>query len=317
MIRLRRLRRTESLLRLFTETDVPPRALVPAYFVVEGSGVRREVPPDSGMWQLSVDRLPAEAERARAGGAEALMLFGVPAEKGLHHAADPHGLVARAAAALRGCGLTIMADVCLCSYTHDGHCGVWRDGMVQNDETVRHLADVAVTLAGAGVDIVCPSDMMDGRVAAIRAALDAAGHDQTLIMSYAAKMASAFYGPFRVAAESAPQHGDRRGYQMNPANRREALREIDADIFEGADLLMIKPALTNLDIIAETRRRTDLPIVAYQVSGEYAMLKEAGKAGRLDFPRAARESLVSIRRAGADLIVGYLGPEVWNGTIKL
>jgi porphobilinogen synthase len=317
MQRLRRLRRTESLLRLFTETDVPARALVPAYFVVDGVGVRRELPEDGGMWQLSVDQLPAEAERARAGGAEALMLFGVPPEKGLAHATDPNGLVARAAHTLKGAGLTIMADVCLCSYTPDGHCGIWRDGMVQNDESVAHLAKMAVTLADAGVDVVCPSDMMDGRVASIRAALDDAGHSYTLLMSYAAKMASAFYGPFRVAAESAPRHGDRRGYQMNPANRREALREIDADVHEGADLLMIKPALTNLDLIAETRRRYDLPIVAYQVSGEYAMLKEAGKGGRIDFARAARETLVSIRRAGADLVVTYLGPEVWDGRVKL
>jgi len=317
MQRLRRLRRTESLLRLFTETDVPARAIVPAYFVVDGVGVRREVPTDGGMWQLSVDMLPAEAERARNGGAEALMLFGVPPEKGLHHAVDPNGLVARAAGALKGSGLTVMADVCLCSYTPDGHCGIWRDGMVQNDASVAYLAKVAVMLADAGVDVVCPSDMMDGRVAAIRAALDSAGHEYTLLMSYAAKMASAFYGPFRVAAESAPQHGDRRGYQMNPANRREAMREIDADVHEGADLLMIKPALTNLDLIAETRRRYDLPIVAYQVSGEYAMIKEAGKAGRIDFPRAARETLVSIRRAGADLIVSYLGPEIWDGRVKI
>ncbi len=317
MQRLRRLRRTESLLRLFTEAEVPARSLVPAYFVVEGAGIRREVPQDGGMWQLSVDMLPAEVDRARAGGAEALMLFGVPPEKGLHHATDPNGLVARAAASLKGSGITVMADVCLCSYTADGHCGIWRDGMVQNDESVGYLARMAITLADAGVDVVCPSDMMDGRVGAIRDALDGAGHSYTLIMSYAAKMASAFYGPFRVAAESAPQHGDRRGYQMNPANRREAMREIDADVHEGADLLMIKPALTNLDLIAETRRRYDLPIVAYQVSGEYAMLKEAGKAGRIDFARASREALLSIRRAGADLIVTYLGPEVWDGRVKI
>ena len=317
MQRLRRLRRTESLLRLFTELDVPVRSLVPAYFVVDGVGIRRETPIDGGMWQLSVDMLPAEAARAKKGGAEALMLFGVPPEKGLHHAADPNGLVARAVSGLRGSGLTIMADVCLCSYTPDGHCGIWRDGMVQNDETVAHLAKMAVTLAEAGADVVCPSDMMDGRVAGIRDALDSAGYSYTLLMSYAAKMASAFYGPFRVAADSAPQHGDRRGYQMNPANRREAMREIDADVHEGADLLMIKPALTNLDIIAETRRRYDLPIVAYQVSGEYAMLKEAGKSGRIDYARATREAIVSIKRAGADLIVSYAAPEVWDGVIKL
>lgn len=317
MQRLRRLRRTESLLRLFTEVDVPVRSLIPAYFVVEGAGVRREVPEDGGMWQLSIDQLRAEAERAKAGGAEALMLFGVPPEKGVHHAGDPNGLVARALRALEGVELTKMADVCLCSYTDDGHCGVYRDGFVQNDETVAYLAKMAVTLAEAGADVVCPSDMMDGRVAAIRDALDGAGKEYTLVMSYAAKMASAFYGPFRVAAESAPKHGDRRGYQMSPANRREAMREIDADVHEGADLLMIKPAMTNLDIVAETRRRYDLPIVAYHVSGEYAMIREAAKAGRIDYQRAMREALISIKRAGADLIVTYAAPEVWDGKVRL
>jgi porphobilinogen synthase len=317
MQRLRRLRRTESLRRLFTETDVPVRSLVPAYFVVEGAGIRREVPEDGGMWQLSVDQLAAEARRAKEGGAEALMLFGVPPEKGIPASADPNGLVARALRELKGSELTLMADVCLCSYTPDGHCGIWREDMVQNDETVAHLAKMAVTLANAGADVVCPSDMMDGRVSAIRDALDAADHPYTLVMSYAAKMASAFYGPFRVAAESAPKHGDRRGYQMNPANRREAMREVDADVAEGADLLMIKPALTNLDLIAETRRRYDLPIVAYQVSGEYAMLREAGKAGRIDFPRATKEALVSIRRAGADLVVTYAALDVWSGKVPL
>ena len=317
MKRLRRLRRTESLLRLFTETDVPVRSLVPAWFLVDGTDVRRETPEDGGMWQLSVDRVVAEAKLAKDGGAEAVMLFGVPPEKGLEHATDPNGLVARAAHALRGSGLTVMADVCLCSYTHDGHCGIWREGMVQNDESVAHLAKMAVMLAEAGVDVVAPSDMMDGRVGAIRAALDASGHEYTLLCAYAAKMASAFYGPFRVAAESAPKHGDRRGYQMNPANRREALREIEADVEEGADLLLIKPALTNLDLIRETRDRYDLPIVAYQVSGEYAMLREAGKAGRIDFPRAARETLQSIRRAGADLVITYLAKDVWDGRVTL
>ncbi|HND31700.1 MAG TPA: porphobilinogen synthase, partial [Myxococcota bacterium] len=279
MQRLRRLRRTDSILRLFAETDVPARCLIPVVFVVEGHGIRREVPEGGGMWQLSVDQLPAEAERAQKGGAEAMMLFGVPPQKGLQHATDPNSLVARGLQSLRGRGLTLMADVCLCSYTDDGHCGIWHEGHVDNDMSLPYLAKMAVQLADAGADVVCPSDMMDGRVAAIRQALDDGGHSYTLLMSYAAKMASAFYGPFRAAAESAPTHGDRRGYQMNPANRREAHREIEADVYEGADLLMIKPALTNLDLIRETRERYDLPIVAYQVSGEYAMLKEAGRAG--------------------------------------
>lgn len=317
MHRLRRLRRTDSLLRLFAETDVPVRSLVPAWFIVEGHGIRREVPEDSGLWQLSPDMAAAEAVIAQAGGAEAVMLFGVPHEKGITHAGDPNGLVCQAAHNLRGLGLTIMADVCLCSYTEDGHCGVWRDGMVQNDETVAHLARMAVTLADAGVDVVAPSDMMDGRVGAIRKALDDSGHEYTLLCAYAAKMASAFYGPFRVAADSTPQHGDRRGYQMNAANRREAHREIAADVEEGADLLLIKPALTNLDLIREARDRWDLPIVAYQVSGEYAMLRETAKSGRLDFARASRETLLSIRRAGADIIVTYLARDVWEGRVKL
>lgn len=317
MHRLRRLRRTDSLLRLLTETDVPVRTLIPAWFVVEGHGIRREVPERSGMWQLSVDQLPAAGRRARDGGAEAVMLFGVPPEKGLHHATDPNSLVARGAHALRDTGLTLFADVCLCSYTEDGHCGVYHQGWVENDESVAYLARMAVTLADAGVHVVSPSDMMDGRVAAIRAALDAAGHEYTLVCAYAAKMASAFYGPFRVAAESAPKHGDRRGYQMNPANRREARREIEADVLEGADLLLIKPALTNLDLIRECRDRWDHPIVAYQVSGEYAMLRAAADAGRLDFQRAARETLQSMRRAGADLVVTYLAEEVWDGRLTL
>ena len=315
MKRLRRLRRTEALLRLFTETDVPARCLVPVVFVVEGAGIRREVPERGGMWQLSVDMLAEEGRRAKAGGAEAVRLVGVPAEKGLPNATDPNSLVARGLRALEGSGLVRMADVCLCSYTEDGHCGVWHEGQVDNDRTLPYLAEMAVQLASAGAEVVCPSDMMDGRVAAIRRALDDGGHSQTLLMSYAAKMASAFYGPFRVAAESAPTHGDRRGYQMNPANRREALREVEADVEEGADLLMIKPALSNLDLIREVRDRFDLPIVAYQVSGEYAMLRCAADMGRIDFARASRESLVSIRRAGADLIVTYLAPHLWSGGI--
>jgi porphobilinogen synthase len=318
MQRLRRLRRSDALLRLFTETDVPRRALVPVLFVVQGDGVRREVPEGSGMIQVSVDRVEAEGRRARDGGAEAVMVFGVPAEKGIAHASDPNGLVARAVRALGPTGLVRMVDVCLCSYTHDGHCGlVGADGHVDNDATLPELARVAVALAEAGAEVVCPSDMMDGRVASLRAALDGSGNPHTLLMSYAAKMASAFYGPFRAAAESAPTKGDRRGYQMNPANRREAAREIEADVLEGADLLMIQPALTNLDLIAAARARWDLPIVAYQVSGEYAMLREAARAGRIDYARATRETLLSIRRAGADLVVTYAAPDVWDGTVVL
>lgn len=321
--RLRRLRKSESVLRLFTETEVTPRNLIPVWFIVDGHGVAEELPPGGGMWRYSVDQVPAQAKRAKDSGAEAVMLFGVPETKGMHHAVDPNGLVASAARALKGLGLTVFADVCLCSYTPDGHCGVWHEGPghgitgghVDNDASVAMLAKMAVMLAAAGVDVVSPSDMMDGRISVIRKALDEAGFEYTLLCSYAAKMASAFYGPFRLAAESAPQHGDRRGYQMNPANRREARREIEADVMEGADMILIKPALTNLDLIREARDRWDLPIVAYQVSGEYAMIREAGNAGRINFERAARETLVSIKRAGADLIVTYLTDDVWAGRV--
>jgi porphobilinogen synthase len=317
MERLRRLRTTPARRRLFREIDVPPRCLVPAYFVVPGSGVMLEQPERGGTWRLSVDRVRQEAERAREGGAAAIMLFGVPAEKGIAGAKDANSLVAQAVRALDGIDLVTMVDVCLCSYTHDGHCGVWHGDGIDNDGTLPHLVDMAVALADSGADIVCPSDMMDGRVGEIRAALDARGHAYTMVMAYAAKMASAFYGPFRLAADSAPAHGDRRGYQLPPSNRREALREIAADAAEGADLLMIKPALSNLDLIRECRERWDLPIVAYQVSGEYAMLREAAAAGRLDYARAALESLQSIRRAGADLVVTYLAREAWSGGIAL
>jgi porphobilinogen synthase len=323
MRRNRRFRRTEAMLRLFTETDVPVRCLVPAYFVVEGEGTRREVPEHSGLVQVSCDVLRDEARRARDGGAQAIMLFAVPSEKGIAHATARDSLGCRAVAACEGSGLVRMADVCLCSYTHDGHCGLWREGShgrpggVQNDATVEVLADMAVALAQAGAEVVAPSDMMDGRVAAIRAALDHHALGDTLVLSYAAKMASAFYGPFRHAAESAPQHGDRRGYQVNPANGREALREMATDVEEGADMLMMKPALTNLDLIAAARARWEIPIVAYQVSGEYAMIAEASRAGRIDRARAARETLVSIRRAGADLVVSYFAPEAWDGRLPL
>lgn len=316
--RLRRYRRTDSLLRLFSETDVPVRRLIPAWFVVEGSGIREELPEGSGLWRYSLDQLREQGKRARDGGAEAVMLFAVPEEKGTIHATRRDSLACRAVQALDGVGLTRMADVCLCSYTLDGHCGVWHDGDgvhpagVHNDESVAILAQVAASLAAAGAEMVCPSDMMDGRVAAIRAALDAEGLGDVLIVSYAAKMASAMYGPFRHAAESAPGKGDRRGYQLNPGNGREAMREIEADIAEGADLIMMKPALTNLDLIAATRARWDIPIVAYQVSGEYAMIHEAARAGRIDRTRAVNETLTSIRRAGADLIVTYFAPEFWE-----
>ena len=267
-----------------------------------------------GQYHLSLDRLSREADDLRSLGVGAVLLFGLPAAKDEagSEAYDPDGIVQRAVRVLKDTApeLVVITDVCLCEYTSHGHCGVVRDGPdgqgdVDNDATLPLLARTAVSHAEAGADIVAPSDMMDGRVAAIRSALDESGFGQTPIMAYAAKQASAFYGPFRVAAESAPQFGDRRGYQMDAANSREALREIEADIEEGADIVMVKPALPNLDLIARARERFDLPLAAYNVSGEYAMVKAAAAAGYLDERLATLEVLTAIRRAGADIIITY------------
>ena len=307
-VRLRRLRRTPAVRRMFAETTVENRHLIQPYFVVPGSGVQKESRPGSALFQISADLLAEEApvlERAGVGG---VMLFGVPDTKsddGAHLEAQLASLLHAVALLKKRTALPVFADVCLCSYTTHGHCGLVKDGEVLNDESVAVLAKMAVALARGGVDFVCPSDMMDGRVAALRRALDAAGHGQTSIVSYAVKMASAFYGPFRLAADSAPQFGDRTTYQMPAGNRREARREWKADEAEGADLLLFKPALSNLDLIRDAREGSDLPLVAYQVSGEYAMLRAAAHQGLLDFDRAMAEALTSIRRAGADLIVSY------------
>jgi porphobilinogen synthase len=267
-----------------------------------------------GMSRYSVDDVVVEAGELAALGVKALLLFGIPEEKDDEGSGawEDDGIVQRALRALRAeqPELVLVTDVCLCEYTSHGHCGVLRDGEVQNDETLDLLARTAVSHVEAGADTVAPSDMMDGRVAAIRSALDDAGFDSTPILSYAAKYASAFYGPFREAADSAPAFGDRRGYQMDPANVREALRECELDVAEGADVLMVKPALPNLDIIRAVRERFDLPVAAYNVSGEYAMVKAAAASGWMDERQAALESLTAIKRAGADVIVTYWAKDV-------
>ncbi len=317
--RFRRLRRSRALRDLVRETRLSPQGFVYPLFVTHGDSVRREIDSMPGQYQLSLDQLPAEAEELRSLGIPAVLLFGLPASKddAGSEAYDPDGIVQRAVRTLKQAApdLAVITDVCLCEYTSHGHCGVIIDGEVDNDQTLPLLARTAVSHAQAGADIVAPSDMMDGRVAAIRVALDEAGLAATPIMSYAAKQASAFYGPFRVAADSSPQFGDRRGYQMDPANAREALREIEADIEEGADIVMVKPALPNLDLIARARERFDLPLAAYNVSGEYAMVKAAAAAGYLDERLATLELLTAIRRAGADIIITYHAKEAarWLG----
>ncbi|HSJ64819.1 MAG TPA: porphobilinogen synthase [Gemmatimonadaceae bacterium] len=314
-IRPRRLRRTAALRAAIAESVLMPRHLVHPMFVRAGTNATRPIASMPGHAQLTVDRLGAEADALEELGVHTVLLFGVPAHKDAMGtgAWDPDGPVPRAIAELRrrNPALTIIADVCLCEYTSHGHCGVLddRSGMVLNDASLSMLGDAAVTYANAGADIVAPSAMMDRQVAAIRGGLDEAGHQDVAIMSYAVKYASAFYGPFREAAESAPAFGDRRAYQMNPANAREALREARLDEEEGADLLMVKPAGPYLDVLHAVRAATTLPLAAYQVSGEYAMLKAAAERGWLDERRAALESLLGIRRAGADLVITYYARE--------
>jgi porphobilinogen synthase len=307
--RLRRLRKTPALRRLVRETRLSIDNLVLPLFVCPGEGVANEVASMPGVCQHSVDRLVETARQALAEGIRAVLLFGLPESKDAVGSASwsAAGVVQQALRALdrEVPGLVKIVDVCFCEYTDHGHCGVLEGETVDNDATLANLARQAVSLAEAGADIIAPSDMMDGRVGAIRTALDAAGFTETPILSYAVKFASGFYGPFREAAESAPAFGDRRSYQMDPANGREALREAALDVEEGADMLMVKPALPYLDILAALRRRFDLPLAAYHVSGEYAMLKAAGALGWIDYDRVLMESLVSIRRAGADLIITY------------
>ena len=307
--RPRRLRRTEAVRGLVRETSLAPDDLILPLFAVPGRGVRRPIGSMPGVEQTSADELLKDAEEALALGIPAVLLFGVPERKdeegsGAYH---EHGVVQEAVRLLKRelPGLLVITDVCLCEYTSHGHCGILNGEDVDNDATVPLLARTAVTHAEAGADIVAPSDMMDGRVGAIRAALDAAGFSQTAVMSYAAKYASAFYGPFRDVAESAPTFGDRRGAQMDPANVEEALREVRQDIEEGADIVMVKPALAYLDVIHRVKKETGYPVCAYHVSGEYAMIEAAARQGWIDGPRAHVEALTAIRRAGADMVISY------------
>ena len=317
------MRRTEALRSLVRETHLRPEALIYPLFLVPGEGVRKPIGSMPGVFNVSIDEALKEARECVELGIGGLLLFGLPAEKDEQGtgAWDADGIVQtglRALKAERGlASLVTIADVCLCEYTSHGHCGiVARDGAgvdaryeIENDSSVRLIAKAAASLAKAGADIVAPSDMMDGRIAAIREALDEAGQHNTPVMSYAAKFASAFYGPFREAADSAPQFGDRRSYQMDGANLREAMREIEQDVVEGADMLLMKPAMPYLDILKMARERFDLPTGAYQVSGEYSMLVAAFERGWLERERAILESLLSIRRAGADFIVTYFAKE--------
>jgi porphobilinogen synthase len=313
--RLRRLRATPALRSLVRETHLAPSMLVYPLFLCEGEGVRREVSSMPGVFNLSIDEAVKEVDACAALGLGGILLFGIPDKKDEQasgaYAAD--GIVQRGLRAIKNLkaseSLVTIADVCLCEYTSHGHCGVvQRDGEhyhIENDSSVELLAKTAVSLAEAGADVVAPSDMMDGRVSAIRSALDAANKPNTPILSYASKFASAFYGPFRQAADSTPQFGDRRTYQMDGANAREAMREIEQDIAEGADMLLMKPAMPYLDVIHEARQRFDLPMGAYQVSGEFSMLHAAFQRGWLEPERAMLESLTGIRRAGADFIFTY------------
>jgi porphobilinogen synthase len=326
--RLRRLRQSEPMRSLVRETRLSPESLVYPLFVCPGEGVRHEVRSMPGVYNLSVDEVVQEGRRASSLGVPAVLLFGLPAKKDevATGAWAEDGIVQQAARALKRevPNLIVMGDVCLCEYMSHGHCGVVRsahpqslgaavavppasttDYEVVNDATLELLARTSVSLARAGVDIIAPSDMMDGRVGAIRKALDGAGLINTPILSYAAKFASGFYGPFREAADSTPQFGDRRSYQMDGANLREAMREIELDIEEGADMIMVKPAMPYLDVIAAARERFDLPLAAYQVSGEYAMIEAAARNGSIDRERVMMESLLSIRRAGAGIIITY------------
>jgi len=311
--RPRRLRRSESIRALVRETVVRPEDLIYPLFVVPPSRARTEIGSMPGVWQLRVREAVEEAQRAYDAGIRAVLLFGLPETKdGIGSSSwDPSGPVQSAIEGIKRHlpAMTVMADVCLCEYTDHGHCGVIvdRNGVkdVDNDETLPLLMKQAVSFAAAGADFVAPSDMMDGRIGAIRRALDGRGLTEVGIMAYSAKFASGFYGPFREAAESAPQFGDRRTYQMDPANGREALREVELDVEEGADIVMVKPALSYLDIIRQARDSFPLPIAAYNVSGEYSMVKAAAERGWIDGPRVTGEILTSIKRAGADLIITY------------
>jgi len=307
--RPRRLRRTETLRRMVRETELSPSDFVYPLFVVEGRGVKRPISSMPGIYNLSIENAVEEARQAHALGVPSVLMFGIPDHKDgrATQAYARDGVVQKAIREIKSAlpDLQIVADICLCEYTDHGHCGIIEHHEVQNDATLPLLAQMAVSCAEAGADIIAPSDMMDGRVLALRKALDESGHSSAPIMSYAAKYASGFYGPFREAAQSAPQFGDRRGYQMDPANVREALKEVALDLEEGADIVMVKPALSYLDVIAKVKESTNVPVAAYNVSGEYSMLKAAAQNGWLDYNRVMMEVLTSIKRAGADLILTY------------
>lgn len=311
--RMRRLRRTETIRNMIRETSLNVNSLIYPMFVVPGRGYRREVPSMPDVFQLSVDQLALEAKDVFSLGIPAIILFGIPEKKDerASGAYADDGIIQRAVREIKNAvpDLIIITDVCLCEYMSHGHCGVVENGRILNDPTLELLALTALSQARAGADIVAPSDMMDGRVAAIRKALDENGYHDIPIMSYAAKYASSFYGPFREAAESAPKFGDRKSYQMDPGNRLEAIREMELDIEEGADIIMVKPALCYLDIIAMARERFNIPIAAYNVSGEYAMVKAASRMGWIDEKKAMMEMLISIKRAGANLILTYFAKE--------
>ena len=311
--RPRRLRKNETIRRMVRETSLSPDNFIYPLFVTFGKGVRKEISSMPGCFQESVDKVVKHAKEVYSLGIPSVLLFGIPEHKDETGtgAYDEHGVVQKAIKAIKNTvpGLYVITDVCMCEYTSHGHCGIIKDGDVDNDLTLEFLAEEAVSHAKAGADMVAPSDMMDGRVEAIRDALDEEGFSDLPIMSYAAKYASAFYGPFREAAESTPQFGDRRSYQMDPSNRREALKEIALDIEEGADIIMVKPALAYLDIISDAKDSFDIPVAAYNVSGEYSLVKAAGRLGWIDEKRVMMEILTSIKRAGADLILTYFAKE--------
>jgi porphobilinogen synthase len=312
-LRLRRLRRSEALRALIRETKVEVGDLIYPLFVVEGNKIKQEISSMPGQYRLSNDLLPKEVENIAKLGIPAIILFGIPQKKDEvgSSAYNPKGVIQQAIRAIKKATpeLLVITDVCLCEYTSHGHCGVVVDGYVDNDRTLELLAKTALSHAQAGADMVAPSDMMDGRVKAIRQALDGNGLQNIPILAYAAKYASAFYGPFREAAESAPQFGDRRSYQMDPPNWREALRELEQDIAEGADIVMVKPALPYLDVIRKVRDTFNHPLAAYSVSGEYAMVKAAAQQGWLDEKAVVMEMLTAIKRAGADIIITYYAKE--------
>ncbi|MAH39474.1 MAG: porphobilinogen synthase [Dehalococcoidales bacterium] len=313
-LRLRRLRRTQPLRALAQETRLEVGDLIYPLFIVEGSGLKQEISSMPGISRYSVDLLPQEIEEIAKLGIPGVLLFGIPKDKDEagSQAYHPDGIVQRAIQTVKGAvpELIVVTDVCLCEYTSHGHCGIVVDGEIDNDQTLPLLARTALSHAEAGADIVAPSDMMDGRVKVVREALDGAGFHDTLILSYAAKYASAFFDPFRDAAESIPQFGDRRSYQMNPPNWRESLREVEQDIAEGADMVMVKPALAYLDVIRAVRDNFNYPLAAYNVSGEFAMVKAAAKCGWLDERQVIPEILMAIKRAGADIIITYHAKEV-------